>query len=156
MNRNQSKTADTGKTLHMVLSRHRAAEMGNQNTGGRDRHQTKEDLASSKGSGQNPSCNRREPAPRIDEEQEGERRYSLARWIERKQGMGERKASERTSHEANVILQTKRKKKKNKTKQNYPEFKFKPRRVNDSSQSNQGTDHLVSQFLFKTLNLDET
>jgi hypothetical protein len=32
-----------------------------------------------------------------------------------------------------------------KTKQNYPEFEFKPRQVNDSSQSNQGTDHLVSQ-----------
>jgi hypothetical protein len=28
---------------------------------------------------------------------------------------------------------------------NYPGFKFKPRQVNDSSQSNQGTDHLVSQ-----------
>jgi hypothetical protein len=35
--------------------------------------------------------------------------------------------------------------KENKTKQNYPGFEFKPRQVNDSSQSNQGTDHLVSQ-----------
>jgi hypothetical protein len=35
---------------------------------------------------------------------------------------------------------------KRKIKQNYPEFKFKPRQVNDSSQSNQGTDHLVSQI----------
>jgi hypothetical protein len=26
-------------------------------------------------------------------------------------------------------------------------MKFKPRKVNDSSQSNQGTDHLVSQVL---------
>jgi hypothetical protein len=34
---------------------------------------------------------------------------------------------------------------KRKTKWNYPGFKFKPRQVNDSSQSNQGTDHLVSQ-----------
>jgi hypothetical protein len=35
------------------------------------------------------------------------------------------------------------KEKQNKTKQNYPEFK--PRQVNNSSQSNQGTDHLISQ-----------
>jgi hypothetical protein len=35
-------------------------------------------------------------------------------------------------------------KRKNKTKQTYPGFEFKPRQVNDSSQSNQGTDHLVS------------
>jgi hypothetical protein len=28
---------------------------------------------------------------------------------------------------------------------NYPGFEFKPCQVNDSSQSNQGTDHLVSQ-----------
>jgi hypothetical protein len=28
---------------------------------------------------------------------------------------------------------------------NRPEFEFKPRQVNDSSQSNQGTNHLVSQ-----------
>jgi hypothetical protein len=34
-----------------------------------------------------------------------------------------------------------------KTKQNNPGFKFKPRQVNDSSQSNQGTDHLDSQIL---------
>jgi hypothetical protein len=34
---------------------------------------------------------------------------------------------------------------KRKTKWNYPGFEFKPRQVNDSSQSNQGTDHLVSQ-----------
>jgi hypothetical protein len=33
----------------------------------------------------------------------------------------------------------------NETKQNYPGFKFKHRQVNDSSQSNQETDHLVSQ-----------
>jgi hypothetical protein len=33
---------------------------------------------------------------------------------------------------------------KEKQKQNYPGFEFKPRQVNDSSQSNQGTDHLVS------------
>jgi hypothetical protein len=32
-----------------------------------------------------------------------------------------------------------------KTKQNCPRFKCKPRQVNDSSQSNQGSDHLVSQ-----------
>jgi hypothetical protein len=41
---------------------------------------------------------------------------------------------------------SKRNKDKRKTKQNYPRFEFKPRQVNDSSQSNQGTDHLVSQF----------
>jgi hypothetical protein len=34
--------------------------------------------------------------------------------------------------------------KEKKTKQNYPGFEFKPRQVNDSSQSNQETDHLVS------------
>jgi hypothetical protein len=34
---------------------------------------------------------------------------------------------------------------KRKTKQNYPGFEFKPRQVNDSSQSSQGTAHLVSQ-----------
>jgi hypothetical protein len=33
---------------------------------------------------------------------------------------------------------------KGKTKQTCPEFELKPRQVNDSSQSNQGTDHLVS------------
>jgi hypothetical protein len=36
-----------------------------------------------------------------------------------------------------------------KIKQNYPGFEFKPRQVNDSSQSNQGTDHLISQIIFK-------
>jgi hypothetical protein len=35
------------------------------------------------------------------------------------------------------------KEKQNKT--NHPAFEFKPHEVNDSSQSNQGTDHLVSQ-----------
>jgi hypothetical protein len=34
---------------------------------------------------------------------------------------------------------------KRKTKQNCLGFEFKHRQVNDSSQSNQGTDHLVSQ-----------
>jgi hypothetical protein len=43
---------------------------------------------------------------------------------------------------------SKRNKDKRKTKQNYPEFKFKPHQVNDSSQSNQGTYHLVSQHTF--------
>jgi ribosome biogenesis protein Nip4 len=37
-----------------------------------------------------------------------------------------------------------RNKDKRKTKQNCPGFEFKPYEVNDSSQSNQGTDHLVS------------
>jgi hypothetical protein len=46
---------------------------------------------------------------------------------------------------------SKRNKDKRKTKQNYPGFKFKPRQVNDSSQTNQGTDHLVSQLLIWTL-----
>jgi hypothetical protein len=32
-----------------------------------------------------------------------------------------------------------------KKKQNYPVFKFKHHQVNDSSQSNKGIDHLVSQ-----------
>jgi hypothetical protein len=41
-----------------------------------------------------------------------------------------------------------RNKDKRKEKQNYPGFKLKPRQVNDSSQSNQGTDHLVSQLLY--------
>jgi hypothetical protein len=36
------------------------------------------------------------------------------------------------------------KRNKDKRKKNYPEFEFKPRQVNDSSQSSQGTDHLVS------------
>jgi hypothetical protein len=35
---------------------------------------------------------------------------------------------------------------KEKRKQNYPGFKFKHRQVNDSSQSNHGADHLVTQF----------
>jgi hypothetical protein len=39
-----------------------------------------------------------------------------------------------------------RNKDKRKIKQNYPEFEFKLRQVNDSSQSNQGIDHLVSQY----------
>jgi hypothetical protein len=30
---------------------------------------------------------------------------------------------------------------------NHPRFEFNPRQVNDSSQSNQGTEHLVSQML---------
>jgi hypothetical protein len=38
-----------------------------------------------------------------------------------------------------------RNKGKRKTKQNHHGFEFKPCQVNDSSQSNQGTDHLVSQ-----------
>jgi hypothetical protein len=41
---------------------------------------------------------------------------------------------------------SKRKKGKRKIKQNYPGFEFKPRQVNGSSQSNQGTYHLVSQL----------
>jgi hypothetical protein len=48
-----------------------------------------------------------------------------------------------TTRQANVILQ--RNKDKRKTKQNCPGFEFKPRQVNDSSQSNKLTDHLVSQ-----------
>jgi hypothetical protein len=40
---------------------------------------------------------------------------------------------------------SKRNKDKRKTKQNYPGFEFKPHQVNDSSQSNQGMNHLVSQ-----------
>jgi hypothetical protein len=46
--------------------------------------------------------------------------------------------------QANAILQ--RNKDKRKTKGNYPGFEFKPRQVNDSSQSNEGTDHLVSHL----------
>ena len=42
---------------------------------------------------------------------------------------------------------SKRNKGKIRTKQNYPGFEFKPRQVNDSSQSNQGTNHLVSHKL---------
>jgi hypothetical protein len=41
---------------------------------------------------------------------------------------------------------------KQKQKQTHPGFEFKPRQVNDSSQSNQGTDHLISQR--QTLNRD--
>jgi hypothetical protein len=48
-----------------------------------------------------------------------------------------------TMRQANTILQTKQDKRK--TKWNCPGFEIKPRQVNDSSQSNQGTDHLVSQ-----------
>jgi hypothetical protein len=40
---------------------------------------------------------------------------------------------------------SKRNKDKRKTKQNYQEFEFKPRQINDSLQSNQEIDHLVSQ-----------
>jgi hypothetical protein len=39
---------------------------------------------------------------------------------------------------------SKQNKGKRKTKQNCPRFEFKPCQINDSSQSNQGTDHLVS------------
>jgi hypothetical protein len=39
-----------------------------------------------------------------------------------------------------------RTKDKRKIKQNYPGFEFKPHQVNDSSQSKQGTDHLVSHL----------
>jgi hypothetical protein len=45
-----------------------------------------------------------------------------------------------------------RNKDKRKTKQNYPGFKFKPRQVNDSSQTNQETNHLVSQIHHRWLN----
>jgi MinD superfamily P-loop ATPase len=53
-----------------------------------------------------------------------------------------------TRRQANVILQ--RNKGKRKTKQNYPGFEFKSRQVNDSSQSNQGIDHLVSHTALDT------
>jgi hypothetical protein len=46
------------------------------------------------------------------------------------------------TRQANTILQ--RNKCKRKIKQNYPGFKFTPRQVNDSSQLNQETDHLIS------------
>jgi hypothetical protein len=39
-----------------------------------------------------------------------------------------------------------RNKGKRKIKQNYLRFEFKPRQVNDSSQSNQVTVHLISQL----------
>jgi hypothetical protein len=42
-------------------------------------------------------------------------------------------------------VQTKQKEKEK--KRNCPGFEFKPRQVNDSSQSNQGTDHLVSHII---------
>jgi hypothetical protein len=50
-----------------------------------------------------------------------------------------------TTRQANAILQWN--KDKRKTKWNCPGFEFRPRQVNDSSQSNQGTDHLVSQLV---------
>jgi hypothetical protein len=51
---------------------------------------------------------------------------------------------------------SKRNKHDRKTKQNYPKIEFKPRQFNDSSQSNQGTDHLVSQSTNKvTLKLEQ-
>jgi hypothetical protein len=46
---------------------------------------------------------------------------------------------------------SKRNNDKRKIKQNCPGFEFKPHQVNDSSQSNQGTDHLVSQNNFDSL-----
>jgi hypothetical protein len=48
-------------------------------------------------------------------------------------------------HETSKHNFSKQNKDKRKTKQNYPRFEFKPRQGNDSSQSNQGTDHLVSK-----------
>jgi hypothetical protein len=36
-----------------------------------------------------------------------------------------------------------------------PGFEFKPRQVNDSSQSNQGIDHLVSHLVYYMLALDD-
>jgi TATA-binding protein-associated factor Taf7 len=36
-----------------------------------------------------------------------------------------------------------------------PRFEFEPRQVNDSSQSNQGTDHLVSQTLMLRVGEDK-
>jgi hypothetical protein len=50
-----------------------------------------------------------------------------------------------TTRQANVIIRMKQDKRK--TKQNYPAFKFKLHQVNDSSQSNQGTDHLISHVI---------
>jgi hypothetical protein len=44
---------------------------------------------------------------------------------------------------------SKRNKDKRKTKRNYPGFEFKPHQVNDSSQSNQETDQLVSETHYK-------
>jgi hypothetical protein len=54
-----------------------------------------------------------------------------------------------TTRQANVILQMKRDKKK--TKKNCPGFEFEPLQVNDSSQSSQGTDHLVSHIANVTI-----
>jgi hypothetical protein len=51
-----------------------------------------------------------------------------------------------TTRQANTILHMKQRK----TKQKYPRFEFKPRQVNDSSQLNQETDHLVSQSPSRT------
>jgi hypothetical protein len=34
---------------------------------------------------------------------------------------------------------------------NRPGFEFKSHQVNDSSQANQGTDHLISEFLMDTI-----
>jgi hypothetical protein len=48
-------------------------------------------------------------------------------------------------HKTSKRVSPKETKIKRKIKQNYPGFEFKPRQVNDSSQSNQETDHLVSQ-----------
>jgi hypothetical protein len=42
---------------------------------------------------------------------------------------------------------SKRNKDKRKTKRNYPAFEFKHRQVNDSSQLNQGINHLISQMI---------
>jgi hypothetical protein len=50
--------------------------------------------------------------------------------------------SPKVKEKQNVLQQNKGKRK---TKRNYPGFEFKPRQVNDSSQSSQGMDHLVSQ-----------
>jgi hypothetical protein len=46
---------------------------------------------------------------------------------------------------------SKRNKDKRKIKQNCPGFEFKPRQANDSSQSNQGMDHLVSQSVLSSI-----
>jgi hypothetical protein len=48
-----------------------------------------------------------------------------------------------------MILQRNKEKRK-KTKQNYPGFEFKSRQVNDSSQSNQEIDHLISHKIIST------
>jgi hypothetical protein len=54
-----------------------------------------------------------------------------------------------TMRQANTILQWTRIKVK---QPKCPRFEFKHHQVNDSSQSNQGTDHLVSQFALTLLN----